>query len=404
MNSRRVACRLEEPGIVCALGSGAFQVHARMMAGDTSGLRAESGWLDGRSPALAAVHEALPAFPSHLPAHLNSRNNRLLLAAALQIESRLRDAIARLGAARVGIVLGTSTSGVNDNAAGFSALASAGAWPPGHDYRRQALNAPAEFLAAWLGITGPAYTLSTACTSSARALLSSRRLLELELCDAVVCGGADSLCRLTINGFSSLGAVSETRCQPFSVHRAGISIGEAAVVFLMQRGVDSGQVALLGGAGSSDAWHMSSPAPNGAGAKQAMLAALADARLPAADVGWVNLHGTGTVLNDAMESHAMHAIFSNGVACASTKGLTGHTLGAAGALEAALAWLTLDPTRNPCGSLPPHAWDGNPDPTLPLLDLCDGSQRYATGRARIAMSNSYAFGGNNVSLILGAHA
>ena len=129
MNSRRVACRLEEPGIVCALGSGAFQVHARMMAGDTSGLRAESGWLDGRSPALAAVHEALPAFPSHLPAHLNSRNNRLLLAAALQIESRLRDAIARLGAARVGIVLGTSTSGVNDNAAGFSALASAGAWP-----------------------------------------------------------------------------------------------------------------------------------------------------------------------------------------------------------------------------------------------------------------------------------
>ena len=119
MNSRRVACRLEEPGIVCALGSGAFQVHARMMAGDTSGLRAESGWLDGRSPALAAVHEALPAFPSHLPAHLNSRNNRLLLAAALQIESRLRDAIARLGAARVGIVLGTSTSGVNDNAAGF---------------------------------------------------------------------------------------------------------------------------------------------------------------------------------------------------------------------------------------------------------------------------------------------
>ena len=209
MNSRRVACRLEEPGIVCALGSGAFQVHARMMAGDTSGLRAESGWLDGRSPALAAVHEALPAFPSHLPAHLNSRNNRLLLAAALQIESRLRDAIARLGAARVGIVLGTSTSGVNDNAAGFSALASAGAWPPGHDYRRQALNAPAEFLAAWLGITGPAYTLSTACTSSARALLSSRRLLELELCDAVVCGGADSLCRLTINGFSSLGAISK---------------------------------------------------------------------------------------------------------------------------------------------------------------------------------------------------
>ena len=196
MNSRRVACRLEEPGIVCALGSGAFQVHARMMAGDTSGLRAESGWLDGRSPALAAVHEALPAFPSHLPAHLNSRNNRLLLAAALQIESRLRDAIARLGAARVGIVLAQAHP-ASTTTPQASRRWRAPAPGPGHDYRR-ALNAPAEFLAAWLGITGPAYTLSTACTSSARALLSSRRLLELELCDAVVCGGADSLCRLTI--------------------------------------------------------------------------------------------------------------------------------------------------------------------------------------------------------------
>ena len=126
MNSRRVACRLEEPGIVCALGSGAFQVHARMMAGDTSGLRAESGWLDGRSPALAAVHEALPAFPSHLPAHLNSRNNRLLLAAALQIESRLRDAIARLGAAR-GDRAGAHPASTTTPQA--SALASAGAWP-----------------------------------------------------------------------------------------------------------------------------------------------------------------------------------------------------------------------------------------------------------------------------------
>ena len=216
----------------------------------------------------------------------------------------------------------------------------------------------------------------------------------------MVCGGADSLCRLTINGFS-LGAISETRCQPFSVHRAGISIGEAAVVFLMQRGVDSGQVALLGGAGSSDAWHMSSPAPNGAGASHAGSAC--GCRLPAADVGWVNLHGTGTVLNDAMESHAMHAIFSNGVACASTKGLTGHTLGAAGALEAALAWLTLDQPATLAAHCPARLGRKSRPDLAPVGSL----RRIATlchGRARIAMSNSYAFGGNNVSLILGAHA
>lgn len=402
MNGRLSACRLEEPGIVCALGSGAAQVHARLMTGDASGLRAESGWIDGRSPALAAVRDALPALPAHLPAHLDSRNNRMLLTAARQIEPRLRAAIARHGPARVGIVLGTSTSGVNDNVAAFHQLATAGSWPAGYDYRRQSLNSPAEFLSIWLGTAGPAYTLSTACTSSARALLSAKRLLELDLCDAVVCGGADTLCRLTINGFAALEAISDERCQPFSVHRAGTNIGEAAVVFLMQR--DAGPVALLGGAGSSDAWHMSAPEPHGVGARQAMTAALADAGLAPSDIGWVNLHGTGTVLNDAMESRAMHAVFPGGVPCASTKSMTGHALGAAGALESALAWLTLDLARNPGGALPPHVWNGIPDPALPALDLCDGSQRYAAGRARAAMSNSYAFGGNNVSLILGACA
>ncbi|THF62496.1 beta-ketoacyl-[acyl-carrier-protein] synthase family protein [Pseudothauera rhizosphaerae] len=397
-------CWLAEPGVICALGAGTAQVRERLMAGDTGGLAPLSGWIMDRMPTLGAVSTPLPALPAELPAHLHSRNNRLLLAAALQIEAPLRAAVQRYGAARVAIVLGTSTSGVNDNAPAFGALARDGYWPADYDYRRQYLNAPAEFLAAWLGTTGPAYTLSTACTSSARALLSARRLLDLGLCDAVVCGGADTLCRLTINGFAALEAISDAHCLPFSANRRGINIGEAGVLFLMERTpADPAGIALLGGAGSSDAWHMSAPDPSGAGARQAMLGALADAGVDAADIGWVNLHGTATELNDAMESHAMHAVFPAGVPCASTKGLTGHALGAAGALEAALCWMALSPA-NTDGRLPTHVWDGVPDPALPALDFCTGAQSFAAGRPRIAMSNSFAFGGNNASLILGTHA
>ena len=397
-------CWLEAPGIVCALGAETAAVRTALQAGDATGLQPQPGWVAGRSPTLGRVRAELAPAPESLPAHLDSRNNRLLLAAARQIEAGLRAAIARHGAARVGIVLGTSTSSVNDNAAGFATLAGTGSWPPGHDYRRQALNGPAECLAAWLGTAGPAYTLSTACTSSARALLSARRLLQLGVCDAVICGGADTLCRLTINGFASLEAISDTHCLPFSANRGGINIGEAAVVFLMHREATSpGGVALLGGGGSSDAWHMSAPDPTGAGARRAMEDALRDAAVTATDIGWVNLHGTGTALNDAMESHAMHAVFPEGVPCTSTKGMTGHTLGAAGALEAALSWLTLD-AASLGQALPVHVWDGVPDPALPALDFCNGSQIYPAGRRRIAMSNSFAFGGNNTSLILGAAA
>ncbi len=395
---------LGTPGVVCALGAGIDAVARAAYAGDTSGMRPQPDWVHGRTLTLGGHADALPPIPGTLPAHHHSRNNQLLLAAALQIEPQLRAAVARHGAHRVAVVLGTSTSGVNDNAPAFRQLAAQGAWPDGYDYRRQALSSPAAFFADWLGATGPAYTLSTACTSSARALLSARRLLASGLCDAVVCGGADTLCRLTINGFATLEAIDDTLCLPFSANRRGINIGEAGVLFLMEREpAGERSVALLGGGGSSDAWHMSAPEPSGAGARAAMQAALQSAGVDAASIGWVNLHGTGTLHNDAMESLAMHAVFPQGVPCASTKALTGHALGAAGALEAALAWATLS-AGNAEGRLMPHVWDGQPDPVLPALDFSTAQHRYAQGRPRLAMSNSFAFGGNNASLILGAQA
>jgi 3-oxoacyl-[acyl-carrier-protein] synthase-1 len=392
---------LGTPGVVCAPGSGIPAIRRALLVGSTHGMRQQNGWIDDRVLTLGACTNALPELPDNLAPHHDSRNNRLLLLAAQQIETSLRAAIDRYGAARVSVVIGTSTSGVNDNARAFEHLDAQGRWPDDYDYRRQVLSAPASFVSAWLGATGPAYTVSTACTSSARALLSARELLDMDLCDAVVCGGADTLCRMTINGFASLEAISNTLSSPFSVNRSGINIGEAAVLFLMEREPGQGPaVRMLGGGASSDAWHMSSPDPEGMGARQAMQLALGSSQLDAGDISWVNLHGTGTEHNDAMESHAMAAVFPNGVPCASTKPLTGHTLGAAGALEAALAWITLtDPSGG--NTIPPHVWDGCPDPALPVLDFSTTAHRFSAHRPRIIMSNSFAFGGNNASLILG---
>ncbi|MFC4274486.1 beta-ketoacyl-ACP synthase [Achromobacter aloeverae] len=396
---------LGRPGVVCALGQGMDAVHAATLRGETAGMTARTGWLPGRSIVVGAAAGELDELPATLadgkapPPHYHSRNNRLLMTAANQIADTLRAAIARHGATRVGIVLGTSTSGIGEASLAFRARQQDGAWPPDYDYRRQTLAAPATLLADWLGIAGPAYTLSTACTSGARALLSAKRLLDAGLCDAVICGGVDALCPLTINGFASIEAIAAGLSNPYSAHRDGINIGEAAALFLMQRERPQGAaVRLLGGGGSSDAWHMSAPDPTGQGAILAMRAALRDAGVAAADIGWINLHGTGTTHNDAMESHAVHAVFPQGVPCTTTKPLTGHTLAAAGALEAALCWAVLDPASD--GALPPQRWDGEADPALPPLRLTAPGERLPAGRPRIVMSNSFAFGGNNTCLVL----
>jgi 3-oxoacyl-[acyl-carrier-protein] synthase-1 len=298
-------------------------------------------------------------------------------------------------------VLGTSTSGIDEASRGLAHYISNQQFPVDYDYRQQELGAPANFLADWLQLSGPAYVISTACTSSARALMSAQRLLDLGLCDAVLCGGVDSLCKLTLNGFSSLEAVSDERCNPFSANRNGINIGEAAVLFVMskQRG-DGPAIALLGAGASSDAHHISAPEPSGRGALQAMQKALSHANLQAGHINYLNLHGTATQHNDAMESLAVAALFPQGVPCSSTKPMTGHTLGAAGALEAAFCWLSLS-ADNPEHALPPHVWDGQADPALPALKWVTASERLSSIAPRYLMSNSFAFGGNNVSLIIG---
>lgn len=387
-------------GVICALGRDKQEVTRNLFAGDCSGMRSEAGWVPERSLPVGAVAGELAAIPPEL-IRQRSRNNQLLLEAALQIRPDIDRAIQTYGRDRIGIVLGTSTSGIDEASQSLSHYIREQQFPADYDYQQQELGAPANFLADWLQVSGPAYVISTACTSSARALMSAQRLLDLGVCDVVLCGGVDTLCKLTLNGFSALEAVSGQRCNPFSRNRNGINIGEAAVLFLMSKQPGDGQaIALLGSGASSDAHHISAPEPSGRGAQEAMRKALNRAGLQPQQIGYLNLHGTATPHNDAMESHAVAAVFPEGVPCSSTKPMTGHTLGAAGALEAAFCWLSLS-TGNKEHALPPHVWDGQADPELPTLNWVTPATRLTSTGPRYLMSNSFAFGGNNVSLIIG---
>ena len=384
-------------GLVCSLGSGKQAVARKLFAGDCSGMQRQSGWVPERALTIGAVHGELATIPAGLQQQ-SSRNNQLLLQAALQVQADIEQAIQTFGRDRIAIVLGTSTSGIDEASQGIAHYLQHQQFPADYTYQQQELSAPATFLADWLDISGPAYVISTACTSSARALMSAQRLLDMNLCDVVLCGGVDTLCKLTLNGFSALEAVSDERCNPFSVNRHGINIGEAAVLFVMSRQPAADHaIALLGAGACSDAHHISAPEPGGRGAVQAMRRALHRAGLQADQIGYLNLHGTATQHNDAMESHAVAQVFPEGVPCSSTKPMTGHTLGAAGALEAAFCWLSL----NHDGALAPHVWDGCGDPALPALNWVTAGQTLAPAPQRCLMSNSFAFGGNNVSLIIG---
>ena len=374
-------------GMVNALGNNLAHIATQLQAGHAPGMQPRDGWLqDGKRCWLGEVQGALPLIPAALAAH-NTRNNQLLLAALAQIRPAVDAAIAQYGRDRVAIVLGTSTSGVDEGDRQVDDALS------GYDYRMQELGDPSRFLAHFLALDGPAYTISTACSSSARAIISGQRLIDAGLADVALVGGADSLSRMPINGFASLDSLSERHCAPFSADRDGISIGEAAALLLLTR--EKQPLALLGCGESSDAWHMSAPHPEGVGAERAMLMALQQAGLQPQDVGYINLHGTATPLNDQVESAVIHRLFGERVPCSSTKHLTGHTLGAAGATEAALAALILQQHL----PLPPQDFSlAARDTSLPACGLITAPQPLA--RPVIA-SNSFAFGGNNTCLIVG---
>lgn len=393
---------LGKPALTSALGSGlAAHLDALFQPPAATPLTASDEWVRGKTHFFGAVAEPLRDFPESCTAEHFSRNNRLLWHALAQIEDQIAEVKQRFGAHRVAVVMGTSTSGADENIELFRHVVGGGAW---HEqpfrYRQQLMVSPAEFTAEAYGLSGLRYAVSTACTSGARALISAARLLRAGLCDAVVCGGVDTLSPLTINGFASLEVLSNRIAQPFSAQRNGINIGEAAAVFVMTREpLCSDGLPLLGYGASSDAYHMSSPQPEGIGAAAAFAAALQSAGVAASEVGWINLHGTGTAQNDAMESAAVASVFGSRTPCTSTKPLTGHTLGAAGALEAAFLWGVTSRVHNPCGRLPPQL-SADYDAALPPLAYTDAASCWPEGR-RVGASASFAFGGSNAVVVIG---
>jgi len=389
-----VSLYLNDMGVIGPLGTGKSEVLARLLAGDASGLEPYHELITRRTTMVGRVRAPLPQLPPEL-AELDCRNNRLLARALDEIAAPVAALRETLGAERIAVVLGTSTSGIAAGEDAMAALARDSRMPPAYHYRQQEIGTAAEFAARYLKLTGLRYTISTACSSSGKAFGSARRLLAAGRCDAAIVGGVDSLCKLTLNGFDALESLAPERCNPFSAHRRGINIGEGACVFVVTKRPSA--VRLAGVGESSDGHHISAPDPSGRGAEDAIRAALAAAGAAPEAVGYVNLHGTATPKNDEMESEVMARVFGVDVACSSTKSLIGHTLGAAGAQELGLCWLLLDES-NRARRLPAHGWDGVRDPKLPPIHLVGEDEKWERD---MFVSNSFAFGGSNAAIVIG---
>lgn len=337
------------------------------------------------------------ALPGPLAA-FDCRNNRAAELGLAQdgFIAAVEKAAARHGRARIGVFMGTSTAGILQTELAYRRRGPDGSLPPDFDYRRTHNTfSIAEYVRTRFGLEGPCAAISTACSSSAKAFASAARLIEAGLIDAAVVGGVDTLCLTTLYGFNSLQLLSADPCRPYDAARDGISIGEAAVFALLERDGDGNAIHLLGAGESCDAYHMSAPHPEGLGARLAMERSLDSAGLAPADVDYVNLHGTGTPSNDAAEDKAMTSLLGAKVPCNSTKGMTGHTLGAAGGLEALITVLAIEERL-----IPGSPGTRSIDPQLHANYVVSGCE----AAIEVAMSNSFGFGGSNCSLVFGRPA
>lgn len=381
--------------LTTALGAGNAAHLAALEAGRT-GL-APCSFADVKLPGY--VGEVVGVDAVELPPELadfDCRNNRLAWLGLQQdgFAGAVLAARERWGARRVAVILGSSTSGIQQTELAYQRRGADGSLPA--DFRHEQTHdtgSVASFTARALSLSGPSWVVSTACSSGAKVFAAAARLIAAGLADAALVGGVDSLCLTTLYGFNSLELFSPDICRPWDAQRKGLSLGEAAAFALLEREAHAPQGWLLGTGESSDGHHMSSPHPEGAGAVAAMREALASAGLAPGQVDYINLHGTGTPSNDAAEDRAVASVFGEATPCSSTKGATGHTLGAAGAVEAAISLLALRAQFIPAGL--------NVDERDPELRA-----NYLTAKRsaalRTVLSNSFGFGGSNASLVIGA--
>ncbi len=324
------------------------------------------------------------------------RLSPIMMEACREIDSTVKSCIKRYGRERIAVIVGTTDNGSYHTLSSHKTFLESGRFPEEYELRMQQADGPALFVRDFWGLESMAMGISTACTSSAAALIRARDLLNSGAVDAVIAGGADIVSESVLSGFISLEAVDPGPCNPFSRNRKGINLGEGCALLVLSREPMEDNSIILSGCGeASDAHHMTAPDPKGKGAESAMRKALQDAGADLVD--YLNLHGTGTMLNDAMESIATASVFNTLPPASSTKTMTGHTLGASGAMELGICWLLLS-GLNGERCLPPHLWDGISDENVPHLNLVEKGS--VVGRLNCCMSNSYAFGGSNISLII----
>jgi 3-oxoacyl-[acyl-carrier-protein] synthase-1 len=371
-----------------ALGATRGEILSALEAG-RSGLAPPAEDL-GFETAVGAVRAELPELPVELDPW-STRLARMLARLLLDLDEPLRRARARWQPERIGVILGTSTAGVNATELAYQAYVANGALPRAYDFRRQhTFGALLHVVSELSGAQGPMWMTSTACTSSAKPLASAQRLIAADILDAAIVGGLDTLCSLTLLGFQSLQLLSRQPCRPFSARRTGISLGEGGCLALVEREGEA-RVLVESVGETSDAYHISAPHPEGRGARDAMASALAQAGCRPDEVDHINAHGTGTPLNDSAEAKAIAGLFGDQVPVVSTKGYTGHTLGAAGAIEFAFAAYALEE-----GWIPPSL---HVDPLDPELAL-NVPRTLTRGPFRRVLSNAFAFGGSNVSVLV----
>lgn len=379
-----------------ALGGNASELRHNLRNPPACTLTARDDLIAQKTVWVGQVKQPLLAVPAALGQYA-SRNLQLALTVLDQLQPELEQLKQRYPLSRLGIVIGSSTSGIADNEALLAEWFTQQRPLTDLVYAKQEMGTTALALRELLQWQGPAYGVSTACSSSAKALATAQRLINSGVCDAVLAGGVDSLCRLTLNGFHSLESLSESQCRPFAQDRDGINIGEAAALFILSR--QDAAVSLLSSGESSDAWHISAPHPEGEGARIAMQRALQQAGLEAGQIGYLNLHGTATRQNDAMEAKAVQALFAeSAIQVSSSKQYTGHCLGAAGAIEAAILHAFISDQHS--SLLPVHGQYTFDAECLPLRFSQQGAS-WPEYLPRRAISNSFAFGGSNISLILG---
>jgi 3-oxoacyl-[acyl-carrier-protein] synthase-1 len=387
-SGKQPALSIADYSVSCALGTTRAEVAERLFAGNT-GLVAPPFALPFATLCGVIPRELAPLPAAH--ARFETRQARLAYATLEPLRPALEACIASCGRQRVAVVLGSSNAGLDTTERTFVAHARGGEAPPAASLHDQhAYSAVLTLIEALTGVAGPMLFVSTACSSSGKAFASAARLLRAGLADAVLVGGVDALCEMTVRGFRSLGVLAEDACRPFSSARSGINIGEGAAFFLLERG-DHAALQLLGCGEGADAHHMTAPHPQGEGAERVMRAALAQAGLDASQIDLVNAHGTATDQGDSSEALAIARVLGT-APVVSTKGYTGHALGAAGAIEAALCLLTLEH-----GVAPASLGSAPVDEALPIQVL----QASTRGDYKRVLSNSFAFGGSNVSLVLG---